>query len=188
MHFGTEYVKNYVQQNFYMFGLGDALRSITYMCFDCRRFKGQGLQPPMPDLPDIRVPQDQSHVVFTNVGIDHIGTFTVIQQNKEENAYICLFNCLVTRAVHLEVTEDLTTTTCMTAIRGLIARRGQPRLFLSDNGSNFFGARKQIRRQPLKLDHEFIRQKLMNESVEWRLNPLSAPHFDGVWGRGSYKL
>ena len=72
----------------------------------------------------------------------------------------------------------------MTAIRRFIARRGQPRLFLSDNGSNFLGARKQIRRQPLKLDHEFIRQKLMNESVEWRrLNLPSAPHFSGAWER-----
>ena len=166
MHFGTEYVKNYVQQNFYVFGLRDALHSITYRCFDCRRFKGQGLQPPMADLPDIRFPQDQSPVVFTNVENDYIGPFTVIQRNKEEKAYICLFNCLVTRAVHLEVTEDLTTTTCMTAIRRFIARRGQPQLFLSDNGSNFLGARKQIRRQPLKLDHDFIRQKLMNKSVE----------------------
>ena len=183
MHFGTEYVKNYVQQNFYVFGLRDALRSITYRCFDCRRFKGQGLQPPMADLPDIRFPQDQSPGVFTNVGVDYIGPFTVIQRDKEEKAYICLFNCLVTRAAHLEVTEDLTTTTCMTAIRRFIARRGQPRLLLSDNGSNFLGARKQIRRQPLKLDHGFIRQKLMNDSVEWRLNPPSAPHFGGVCER-----
>ena len=109
MHFGSEYVKNYVQQNFYVFGLRDALHSITYRCFDCRQFKGQRLQPPMADLPDIRFPQDQSPVVFTNVGIDYIGPFTVIQRGKEEKICICLINCLVTRAVHLEATEDLTT-------------------------------------------------------------------------------
>ena len=56
IYFGTEYVKNYVQQKFYVFGLRDALRSITCRCFDCRRFKGQGLQSPMADLPDIRFP------------------------------------------------------------------------------------------------------------------------------------
>ena len=128
MHFGTEYIKNYVQQNFYVFGLRDALRSITYRCFDCRRFKGQGLQPAMADLPDIRFPRDQSPVVFANVGIDYNVPFTVIQRKKEEKAYMCLFNCLVTRAAHMEVTEDLTTTTFMTAIRRFIARRGQPRL------------------------------------------------------------
>ena len=81
MHFGTECVKNYVQQNFYVLGLRDALRSITYRCFDCRLFKGQGLQPPMADLPEIRFPQNESPVVFTNVGIDYFGPFTVIQRN-----------------------------------------------------------------------------------------------------------
>ena len=100
-----------------------------------------------------------------------------------EKAYVCLFNSLVTRVVHLEVTEDLTTTICVTAIRRFIARRGQLQLFFSEKGSNCLGARKQIRRQPLKPDHEFIRQKLMNQSVEWRLNAPSAPHFSGVWER-----
>ena len=132
-------------------------------------------------LTDIRFPQNETPVVFRNVGYDYIGPFAVIQWSKEEKAYICLFNCkeekayicrfncLVTRVVHLEVTEDLKPITCKTAIRRFIARRGHPRLLLSDNGSNFLGARKQIRRQTLKLDHELIRQKLLNQSVDWPL-------------------
>ena len=134
----------------------------------------------MEDLPDARFPENESPVTFTNVGLDYIGPFTVIQRGKEEKAYICLFNCSVTRAVYLEVTKDLTTSVCMTAIRRFIARRGQPRLLLSDNGSNFLGARKQIRRQNLQLDHDFIKNNLLNQSVDWRLNPPSAPHFGGV--------
>ncbi|XP_075258400.1 uncharacterized protein LOC142350437 [Convolutriloba macropyga] len=137
----------------------------------------------MADLPDARFPENESPVTFTNVGFDYIGPFTVIQRGKEEKAYICLFKCLVTRAVHLEVTDDLTKSACMTAIRRFVARRGQPRLLLSDNGSNFLGARQHIRRQNLQLDHDFIRSNLLNQSVEWRLNPPSAPHFVGVWER-----
>ena len=90
---------------------------------------------------------------------------------------------MVTRAIHLEVAEDLSTDKCLTAIRRFIARRGQPRLFLSDNGSNFLGARKQIRRRPLMLEHDYIKDQLLNQSVEWKLNPPSAPHFGGVWER-----
>ena len=52
-----------------------------------------------------------------------------------------------------------------------------------DNGSNFLGARKQIRRQNLQLDHDFIKNNLLNQSVEWRLNLPSASHFGGVWER-----
>ena len=129
-----------------------------YRCIVCGQFKGQGLQLPMADLPDMRFPQVQFPVVFTNVGVKLFGPFTLIQQNKEEKPFICLFSCLVTRAVHLEVIEDLTTTTDMTANRVFFVRLGQPRFYFSGNGSNFLGARKVIQRQPLNPDHEFIRQ------------------------------
>ena len=157
-----------------VFGLRDSLRSISHKCFECRRFKGQGLQPPMADLPDARFPEKESHVTFTNVGLDYIGPFVVIQRCKEEKAYICLFNCSVTRAVHLEVTEDLTT-----SVRKFIARRGQPRLLLSDNGINFLGARKQIRRQNLQLDHGFFKDNLLNQSVQWSLR-INTERFESL--------
>ena len=111
----------------------------------------------------------------------HTHTHTHTHTQKHRHGHTP--HCIVTRAVHLEVTEDLTTSACMTAVRRFIARRGQPRLLLSDNGSNFLGARKQIRRQNLQLDQDFIKNNLLNQSVEWRLNPPSAPHFGSVWER-----
>ena len=33
------------------------------------------------------------------------------------------------------------------------------------------------------LDHDYIKDQLLNQSVEWKLNPPSAPHFGGVWER-----
>ena len=183
MHIGVEYTRNYIQQRCHILGIRLFLRSLAFKCFDCRRFRAQGLQPPMADLPDIRFQETQSPVVFTNVGVDYLGPFAVVHRVTEVKTYICLFTCLVTRAIHLEVAEDLSTDKCLTAIRRFIARRGQPRLFLSDNGSNFLGARKQIRRRPLMLDHDYIKDQLLNQSVEWKLNPPSAPHFGGVWER-----
>ena len=183
MHIGVEYTRNYIQQRCHILGIRLFLRSLALKCFDCRRFRAQGLQPPMADLPDIRFQETQSPVVFTNVGVDYLGPFAVVHRVTEVKTYICLFTCLVTRAIHLEVAEDLSTDKCLKAIRRFIARRGQPRLFLSDNGSNFLGARKQIRRRPLMLEHDYIKDQLLNQSVEWKLNPPSAPHFGGVWER-----
>ena len=127
--------------------------------------------------------ETQSPVIFTNVGVDNLGPFAVVHRDAEVKTYLCLFTCVVTRAIHLEVAEDLSTDKCLTAIRRFIVRRGQPRLFLSDIGSNFLGARKQIRRRPLMLDHDYIKDQLLNQSVEWKLYPPSAPHFGGVWER-----
>ncbi|XP_075247171.1 uncharacterized protein LOC142340481 [Convolutriloba macropyga] len=95
--------------------------------------------------------------VFTNVGLDYLGPFAVMQIDREVKKYVFLFTCL--------------------------SRRGQPRVLMSDNATNFLGSRKQLRRKPLQLDHDFIRNNLLHQSIECRLNPPSASHFVGVWER-----
>ena len=106
-----------------------------------------------------------------------------MHRDKEVKTYICLFTCLVTRAIHLEIAEDFSTDKYITAIRRFISRLGQPRVLMSDNATKFLGSHKQLRRKLLQLDHDFIRNNLINQSIEWRLNPTSAPHFCGVWER-----
>ena len=64
-----------------------------------------------------------------------------------------------------------------------MARIGSPKLFLSDNAAHFVAARKQIMKQPLNINEDEIADKLQLKSVDWRLNPQSAPHFGGVWER-----
>ena len=80
--------------------------------------------------------------IIKNTGIDYIGPFYIAPKDTTEKSYICLFTCLSTRAVHLESTENLTTNNCITAIRRFIARRGTPKLLISDNATYFAGARK----------------------------------------------
>ena len=59
--------------------------------------------------------------------------------------YRCLFTCLTTRAVHIEVVPSLEAETCLNAIKRFIARRGKPATVLSDIGTNFVGAAKEMR-------------------------------------------
>ena len=54
--------------------------------------------------------------------------------------WCCLFICLTTRAVHIEVVPSLEAETGLTAITRFIARR-----ILSDNGSKFLGTAKEMR-------------------------------------------
>ena len=59
---------------------------------------------------------------------------------KQEKRYGCLFTCLVTGAVHLEVAFSLSTDSFVMCLRRFIARRGKPTVIYSDNGTNFVGA------------------------------------------------
>ena len=53
--------------------------------------------------------------------------------------------CLSVKAVHLELVSDLTTEAFIAALRRFIARQGYPTLIWSDHGSNFVGAKGELK-------------------------------------------
>ena len=57
--------------------------------------------------------------------------------------YICLFTCVNTRAVHLEVVADLTEKFVQAFCR-FVGRKSLPQLMISDNASTFQSAAKEI--------------------------------------------
>ena len=59
------------------------------------------------------------------------------KEGQMEKCYIALFTCCVTRAVHLEMTTDLSTETFLRALRRFTATRGTPKLIVSDNARYF---------------------------------------------------
>ena len=97
----------------------------------------------MADLPRCRVQTDKPP--FYKVGVDYIGPFLVKQERSRIKRYGCIFSCLTTKAVHIEVARDLSTDSFINALRRFIARRGQLDEVFSDNGSNFVGAERVLR-------------------------------------------
>lgn len=56
--------------------------------------------------------------------------------------YACLYVGMVTRAVHLELAEDLRTETFINAFKSFISRHGTCHVLYSDRGTNFIGAKR----------------------------------------------
>ena len=54
-------------------------------------------------------------------------------------------------------------------------------MMLSDNGTDFVAADRQIRELVAQLDQDQIWRATANEGVEWHWNPPAAPHFGGVF-------
>ena len=52
---------------------------------------------------------------------------------------------------------------------------------LSDNGTNFVGAVKELKDLVGKLDKDAIQRSTANRGIKWHFNPPSAPHFGGVF-------
>jgi hypothetical protein len=58
----------------------------------------------------------------------------------EGKAYLAIFACSLSRAIHLELLKNLETPTFLVSLKKYIARRGRPRVIYSDNGGTFVKA------------------------------------------------
>ena len=142
-------------------------------------------QPQMSGIPCEWL-RSEHHLVFKTTGLDFIGLFPVSQCGRHDTRYVLLFTCLVVRAIHMEIAENLSTDSTMNCIRRFISRRGKPKKFLSDNGKSFVSSCSELKKgiKALKAAKE-IASKLHNLDIEieWKFNPSLAQHFGGSWER-----
>ena len=129
-------------------------------------------------------PRLQSLRAFERVGVDYGRPFLTKQGRGKAKAkrYLCLFACLATRAVHLEMSYSLDTASFINAFTRMVSRRGTPVYVISDNGTNFVGAEREMRELVEAFNHDKIAQETTKyQPIEWKCNPSSAPHFGGVF-------
>ena len=62
----------------------------------------------------------------------------------------------------------------------MTSRRGYPLEIVSDRGTNFIGASRELKELVEKLDIDQIQQKTVDKGVKWSFNPPLSPHFGGV--------
>ena len=82
---------------------------------------------------------------------------------------------MTTRAVHLEISNDLSTDSFILSLKRFIARRGQVKRLMSDNGTNFIGAERELRETLNGIDQNRITNFLSQHSIDWKFNPPSNP-------------
>ena len=155
------------------------IKSLLLRCVTCQRVKGKTLPHPLPPpLPAERV---QWVTPFTHVGVDHTGSFTIKDtQGRKTKAYICLFVCATTRAVHLEVVDNLTATSFIMCLRRLAAAKGMPTLVLSDNHKTF------IVGETFLLDMQqdpSVQEYLASKNVRWKHQTPRSPWMGGHFER-----
>jgi len=84
------------------------VKCVIRSCTICQRYEGLPYSyANSPDLPSDRVSDVPS---FAHTGVDFAGPLITYQQKSDANrfkAYICLFTCASTQAIHLELTRSL---------------------------------------------------------------------------------
>ncbi|XP_008179879.1 uncharacterized protein LOC103308385 [Acyrthosiphon pisum] len=136
----------------------------------------------MGNLPVHRVSQIKP---FGRAGVDFAGPFEVkaamLRKIKITKAYICIFICMATTAVHIELVSDLSTPLLKSALSRFISRRGRCSDIHSDCGTNFVGIQKYLQNIDHMLRHDTFVNHLAEHQITWHFNPPAAPHMGGLW-------
>ena len=156
------------------------VRQHRHRCVKCRRGYAKALTPIMGGLPDYRT--SSPLIAFSKVTIDFAGPFLTRQGRGkvQQKRYICVFSCLLTRAVHLEPVNSLDTDGFLMAMTRFCKRRGTPEFIVTDNGSNFTAAERQLREATCTIDQDRLTTHSELRDVQWHFNPPRTPHFGGV--------
>jgi len=178
MHDGVKETLTELGSKFWLARGRQVVKKLLHSCVTCRRHKGKPYQaPPPPPLPEFRV---KTAPAFTFTVLDYAGPLHVKGANKktEGKVWICLYTCGVTRAVHLDIVPDPTAEAFFRSFRRFTARRGLPLKIVSDNGSTFKSASRQIADLMNSL---VVRQYLAVKKVEWIFNLEKAPWWEGLF-------
>ncbi|XP_062600609.1 uncharacterized protein LOC134262251 [Saccostrea cucullata] len=159
--------------------------SVIKSCIVCRKLRGQPGWQHMADLPeDCCKPCPP----FSFVGVDTFGPWPVVHHrtrggSSSQKHWAILFICFVTRAIHIEVIEELTSGAFINALRRFIAVHGQITQFRSDRGTNFIGAVNDLDIDAELIENGPVSKFLSDSRIVWKFNPPHAPHMGGAWER-----
>ena len=180
-HAGRDHVLAELRQRYWVVGATTLVKKILGRCVTCRRRESAPCKQQMADLPLDRL--QEGGAAFQRCGVDYFGPFTVEKGRGTDKRYGCLFTCLASRAVHVEVAHSLSTSSFINCLARFMARRGVPSLIRSDNGRNFLGAERELRIMVESLDNSRLKDHLLAKGIEWRFNPPAASHMGGAWER-----
>ena len=170
---------------FWILGGKRTISKVISQCVTCKRLRGKVCVQKMGELPIDRVTPSPP---FTYVGVDLFGPW-YIKTRRTRNTFLenkrwgVLFTCLVSRAIHIETVEEMSTSSFINALKRFISIRGPVKLIRSDRGTNFVGAVKELNLPAFTDEGGDVNNFLSNQGCIWLFNPPHASHMGGAWER-----
>ena len=179
-HAGVNYVLADTRTRFWIINGREAVKAYDRGCLVCGKRRAKPATQVMASLPEprVRVPLR----AFAHCGVDLFGTFyTRVSRRATAKRYGCIFTCLSTRAVHLEMVSSLEANSFLLAFSRMTARRGRPLDVTSDNGTNFIRAERELASLFQSADQDKITDAMTRTGIRWHWNPPHSPHHGGVF-------
>lgn len=144
-HAGRERTLCEVRRKFWIVPGRNLVNKLIKDCVTCRRLRQYPDTTLMADL----TPESLKLFLppFTATGVDLFGPFHLkYGRNKKIKCWGAVFTCATVRAIHLEIVQDLSTEAFLHALRRFAAHHGWPTTIISDNGTSFVSAERELRK------------------------------------------
>ncbi|CAD7001676.1 unnamed protein product [Ceratitis capitata] len=185
LHAEKQLMIRVIQQEYHIPRIRQKVKSCIFRCKTCTIYKQKMSTQLMAALPPERCTYT---LPFHTTGVDFAGPFLVktstLRRASHSKAYVCVFVCFSTKAIHLEVCSDLTTEAFKAAFARFVGRRGIPHKIMSDNGKTFVGAQRSLQRELSSFLEEASNKTTTDYAIHgltWQFIPPYAPHMGGLW-------
>ena len=141
-HCGQEQLLSRLREEFWIIKGRATIKRVIGKCIPCRKRYSVRMTQEMAELPKVRLTPFEPP--FTNTGIDFFGPLLIKHGRGSAKRYGCIFVCMASRAIHLELAQSLETDDFIMVLRRFLNMRGNVKQLRSDNGSNFVGAEREL--------------------------------------------
>ena len=177
-HTGVATTVAKIKRKYWIIRSHDLAKLIRLRCVVCRKLDAKVEEQYMANLPRIRL--QPLMPPFYHTACDYFGPYHLkISRNKRAKYYGVIFTCLITRAVHLELTVDYSTMEFLQTLRRFFSIRGYPALLMSDNGSQLVGAERELKEMIKGWSHKELKEFGAERGMEWKFTTPAAPHQNG---------
>ncbi|KAL9975233.1 hypothetical protein ACROYT_G012367 [Oculina patagonica] len=180
-HLGREHVIAKLREDFWIPQIRVLVRTVLSRCVKCKKVLAKPMVQQMAPLPEARLMAYEPP--FSYSGMDLFGPLYVKHGRGTTKRWCCLFTCLTTRCVHLEVVNSMDTDDFILCLRRFINRRGEVKEIRCDNGSNFVGAQSELKESLDEWNQGRIESELIQYGCKWVFQPPTASSMSGVWER-----
>ncbi|XP_017480228.1 PREDICTED: uncharacterized protein LOC108369602 [Rhagoletis zephyria] len=182
LHGGVQLMLHTIRQKYWILYALSLVKQCIHACTTCRRHKHIMMNQRMASLPKARVTPAPP---FSVSGVDYCGPFNIRIGSKAirtvKKTYAAIFVCMATKAVHIELAEDLSAEAFINIYTRFVNRRGLCTDLYSDNGTAFVGANRMMEEDLQAWHGEYAQQNLANKGIRWHFIPPGAPHHGGLW-------
>ena len=153
------------------------IRTNCYKCKLLNKVKAQQLMSPLPNERVLPTPPWTYTSVDLFGPIEHVD---MVRKRLKEKCWGVIFTCMVSRAVHLDLTQAYHTDALLQALRRFMSLRGCPKEFLSDQGTQIIACSKEVAGILELINWDAIEGWCSKREIVWKFVPPQGQHMNGV--------